>query len=104
MENINIISESNLEKFCNLKNFIPDRENIKKIGDSGLFFTEYINKKTKKYGQDLVLPEKSHETGMDKSCKNVICLLIRLNGISGKIYGKYSGMIRKYYLHRMVTA
>ena len=34
MENKNIISESNLEKFCNLKNFIQD--------------TEYINKKVKK--------------------------------------------------------
>ena len=55
MENINTISESNLEKFCNLKNFIPD--------------TEYINKKVRKYEQDSALPEKSHKPGQTKAVK-----------------------------------
>ena len=90
MENKNIISESNLEKFCNLKNFIPD--------------TEYINKKEKKYELDLVLPRMSHKAGTDKSCKNVIYVLIRNNKISDKISGKHSGITVKYYLHRMVAA
>ncbi len=90
MENINTISESNLEKFCNLKNFIPD--------------TEYINKKVRKYEQDSALPEKSHKAGTDKSCKNVIYVLIRNNKISDKRSEKYGGITGKDYLHRMVAA
>ena len=92
---VNVISENELEKFCDFEGFNLEIESVKRCGVLGNITVE----------DGITMPvEKFHKTALEKGYKNVIHALVHQNNMSRKMSEKYGEIMRKYHLYGMVTA